>query len=73
MRALGDCSHALTVEEGVWDTAEFEWVTHRRCLLCGVSYDRQSFLAKLERAIRDRWRLGRSPWTSAELADEADL
>jgi hypothetical protein len=34
----------------------------RRCLLCGVAYDRSAFLVKLERAIRDRNRLRPLDW-----------
>lgn len=42
----------------------------RRCLLCGVEYDRAEFLRRLERRIRDRWRLPPSPWTSQERAED---
>lgn len=56
---LGPCVH-LVVEEGPL----------RRCLLCGVEYDRAEFLRRLERRIRDRWRLPPSPWTSQERAED---
>jgi hypothetical protein len=64
---LGDCVHSLTVDEPVWDSEESEWVTWRRCISCDVSYNRQAFLSRLERAIRDRWHPGLSPWTAEEL------
>jgi hypothetical protein len=67
----GHCNH-LTVDETV-EIREHLVTSHRRCLLCGASYDRGQLLAKLERLIRDRWHLGVSPWTSEELSEEADL
>ena len=67
MPGLGDCNHSLVVDWRVWDT-ERGWAIHRACLLCGVCYDRARFLAKLERAIRDRWHLGVSPWSAEELS-----
>lgn len=40
----------------------------RRCLLCGVSYDRSAELLRLRMAMRERYRLPPSPWTGAERA-----
>ena len=63
------CRH-LTVDEQVLDSEEAEWVTHRRCIVCQVSYNRQKIIKGIERAIRDRWHLGVSPWTAEELGGE---
>jgi hypothetical protein len=65
------CNH-LVVEEPLWDGEESEWVTHRKCVLCGASYNRQALLARLERAIRDRWHMGISPWAASELGGDWD-
>jgi len=59
------CTHSLTIDFQEWSSEE-GWVYHRSCVLCGVTYDRQAFLRKLERRIRDRWSLGKSPWKASE-------
>ena len=67
------CTHALTVDDDDWtDYLRTARVAIRRtCLLCGMRYDRSAFLLKLERMIRDRYRLPKSPWTAAERSEEA--
>jgi hypothetical protein len=63
------CAH-LTVDEPNVPQACAGDVT-RRCLVCGVSYDRfDRVLLPLERAIRDRHRLPSSPWTAEERGND---
>ena len=64
------CAHALVVEEfrRVEDLGLHH--TWRRCLLCGLAYDRSRLLDRLSAAIRERYRLPPSPWTAAERAED---
>lgn len=64
---IAPCSHAITVEDRCL-TTEDVW---RSCVLCGALYNRTRVLRRLERAIRDRYALPRSPWSASERADEA--
>lgn len=75
------CSHALTVDEvrrrasdelvagHAWEVVDVYRV--RRCLLCGVSYDRSAVLERLREGIRTRKtaRGVSSPWSAAERAE----
>ena len=61
------CTHRLVVDDVIENDGEMppnDCV--RSCLTCGVSYDRGSALRRLERTIRDRYRLPPSPWTAEE-------
>lgn len=62
------CTHSLTVEEWRNEKGEANEERHpafplrfRRCLLCGVAYDRGSILSRLVEAIRARSRVGAIP------------
>lgn len=45
----------------------------QRCLTCGTYGNPRALWLRLRGDIWDRYRLPPSPWTSAELAEEADL
>lgn len=79
--ALGACAHRLVVDEtmdqdGWLREAPAElgpgWTSRRRCLTCGLAYDRNTMLARLREAIRERHRLPASPWSAAERAEDLD-
>ncbi len=42
----------------------------RWCLFCGNGYNRTAFLEKLQRDIRDRSRLPKSPWSAQERSED---
>lgn len=50
------CRH-LTVDENLTELLSGDVSLRRRCLLCGVSYDRTSVLERLRADIRERNRL----------------
>ena len=57
----------MVVEEPHPDFHEGTW---RRCLLCGLAYDRSRILHRLRAGITERHRLPSSPWTAAERAED---
>ena len=57
---MAECSHAFVVDEPDWCEHDCAWIIWRRCLLCGMNYDRSGFLASLREAILDRHRIKRS-------------
>lgn len=61
------CSHPITFDE-LDLTSGDRW---RSCLTCGVTYNRTKRNKRLERAMRDRYALPRSPWSAPERSDEA--
>ncbi len=55
---MTECSHRLVVYDADYSmTTEGRAVAFQRCLLCGLAYDRRGFLARLQRRIKDRWRM----------------
>ena len=61
------CKHLV-----VDDYDPLDEVFWRRCLVCGLNYNRTLFCKRLERAIRDRYRLPKSPWAADEATDFED-
>lgn len=59
------CTHAI-----VLDLLQGDGHRWRRCWLCGHAYDRTELLQRLERDIRDRYRLPPSPWSAGERAED---
>lgn len=60
------CRCPLLVDETVAGPGATGPIDIRRCLLCGHYYDRAAWARKLERAIRERYRLPPSPWSAEE-------
>lgn len=58
------CTHAIVVEDAQAVPQLGRVVRVRRCLLCGLAYDPDEHWGRLQRAIRDRYRLPPSPWNT---------
>lgn len=59
------CTHRLTFTELAWGDLQGQHRA-RTCLFCGLAYDRDAALARLQEAIRERYRLPSSPYTAEE-------
>ena len=62
------CLHPIVFDEQLFYVhRDSAW--SRECALCGLAYARSDrILTPLREAIRDRYRLPRSPWTATERA-----
>lgn len=67
---MRSCTHAVAVGDDELLGEPPQLTEVRRCLLCGLSYDRDAHWRRLELAIRARYRLPRSPWSAAERAED---